>query len=416
MRGLNTSHREPLIEEEVHICFLLLLSLSLIALPVRDSRRMTFCDSHLFQVDDLGIARHKREGESYAERLIDGVPLDTTLQWDSEELYYIIYPDDKEEIVGSRNVPLEIQEVTKHPGKEKGEGKFYRKRRIPKKKNKNYPTKPKPKHSWHKRLSKVAQDLGDINEHTEERADMEKEEFYDIQDEVRTRRELAEDEKNLYLWQEVRDNNPGSYCVVELRTPLDERGQEVFDIDMAGVDRTVTYRSHSFWSEWWDKNKDEEGYINYIMPQNVRKKYFFTYWDSIDEKYKWIPIGSGIHPDRPIYLNATGIPKNLLVTNSTLERWIEIFQWSSIGPEYQGIRWNDVWRTMDRVRTGKDREFIYYGGQISSYIESVPFIAFEGDKSFNKESERFKSYKIPSIGRFSSGTWDDFSCDYYSGY
>jgi hypothetical protein len=230
LRGLNTSRRAPLIEE-VHFSFLLLLSLHIV-LPDRDSRRMSFCDSHLFQVDDLGIARHKREGDSYAERLIDGVPLDTTLQWDSEQLCYVIDPDDKEETVGERTVSQEVHEVTKNPGKEKGEGKFYRKRRVPKKKSKNYPTKPKPKHSWHKRLSKVAQELGDIQEHTEERADMEKEDFYDIQAELRTRRELAEDEKNLDRWQEVREKNPGTYCVVELRTPLNVRGQEVFDIDI----------------------------------------------------------------------------------------------------------------------------------------------------------------------------------------
>jgi hypothetical protein len=382
---------------------------------------MAFCDSHLFQVDDLGIARHKREGDSYAERLIDGVPLDTTLQWDSEELYYIIYPDDKEEIVGSRNVPLEIQEVTKNPGKEKGEGKFYRKRRIPKKKNKNYPTKPKPKHSWHKRLSKLAQDLGDIHEHTEERADMMMNEAYEekaLRDEIKKE---AEDEKNLDLWQEVRDNNPGSYCVVELRTPLNVRGQEVFDIDIGGVDRSIEYRSHLFWDDWWDKNKDDAGYIRYIMPTKVRKTYFFTYWNAIDEKYRWIPIGSGIHPDQPLYLNATGIPKNLPVTNSTLDRWVDIFQWSSIGPEYQGIKWKDVWATMDEVRTGESRRFIYYEGYRSSYINSVPFIAFERDKSYNKENERLESYKRPSMGRIGRNFYDtydddDFSCDYYSRY
>ena len=364
---------------------------------------MAFCDSHLFQVDDLGIARHKRDGESYAERLIDGVPLDTTLQWDSEQLWYVIDPDDKEETVGERTVSQEVHEVTKNPGKEKGEGKFYRKRRVPKKKEKNYPTKPKPKNSWHKRMSKVAQELGDIQEHTEERAEMEKEDFYDIQDEVITRKKLAEDEKNLDRWQGVYDNNPGSYCVVELRVPLlPNCGQEAFDIDIGGVDRSIDYRTHLFWTDWWERNKDEEGNIRYNMPTNVRKKYFFTYWDVIDEKYKWIPIGSGIHPEKPIYLNATGIPKNLPVTNSILDRWVDIFQWSSIVPEYQGIRWNDVWRTMDRVRTGEDRDFIYYESQTSSYINSVPFIAFEGDKSFNEENERLESYKRPSMGRFTS--------------
>ena len=383
---------------------------------------MAFCDSHLYEVDDLGIVRHKRSGKTYADRLIDGVALDTTLQWDSEQLCYIIYQDDKEEIVGSRNVPLEFVEVTKNPGKEKGEGKFYRKRRIPKKKNKNYPTKPKPKNSWHKRLSKVAQELGDIYEHTKEISDMKLNEAYEekaLRDEIKRE---AEDEKNLDIWQEVRDNNPGMYCVVEVRTPLNERGQEVFDIDLAGVDRTITYRSSAFWMEWWDAN-EENGRIRHTMPTNVRKKYFFTYWDTVDEKYRWVPIGSGIHPDNPIYLNATGVPKNLPVTNSTLERWVEIFQWSFIGPEYQGVRWNDVWRTMDEMRTGRSRRFIYYEGCTSSYINSVPFIAFEGDKCFNKESERLESYKRPSMGPGDHDFYDtydylndDFSCDYYSGY
>jgi hypothetical protein len=369
---------------------------------------MAFCDSHLFQVDDLGIARHKRDGKSYAERLIDGVSLDTTLHWESEELYYIIDPDDKEETVGERNVSQEVQEVTKNPGKEKGEGKFYRKRRVPKKKEKKYPTKPK--HTWHKRLSKVAQELGDIYKHTEENADMEVQEVYEEKEFRDEMKREAEDEKNLDLWKEVMDNNPGAYCVVELRVPLNERGQEVFDIDFGGVDRTIEYRSNQFWLGWNEKNKDEKGYIRYIMPTNVRKKYFFTYWDTIDEKYKWIPIGSGIHSEKPIYLNATGIPTNLPVTNSTLDRWVEIFQWSFIGPEYQGVRWNDVWRTMDEVRTGESRRFIYYEGQFSSYINSTPFIAFEGDKSFNKESERLESYRRPSMSD------DDFSSDYYSGY
>lgn len=382
---------------------------------------MTFYDSHLFEVDEFGIARHKRSGNTYADRLIDGVALDTTLHWDSEVLCYIIDPEEKEEIVGSRNVPLEFGEVTKNPGKERGEGKFYRKRRIPKKKNKNYPTKPKPKNSWHKRLSKVAQELGDINEHTKEISDMIINEAYEekaLRDEMKRE---AEDEKNLDLWREVRDKNPGMYCVVELRVPLNERGLEVFDIDLAGVDRSIPYISHQFWLDWNDKNKDKNGFIRYINPTNVRKKYFFTYWDSFEEKYRWILIGSGIHPDNPIYLNATGIPKNLPITNSTLERWVEIFQWSFIGPEYQGIRWNDVWRTMDEIRTGESRRFIYYEGVRSSYVNSVPFIAFEGDKSYNKESERLESYTRPSMGPgdhnfYDTYDTDDFSCDYYSGY
>ena len=120
---------------------------------------MAFCDSHKFEIDELGIARHVRTGSSYADRVLDGVALDTTLFWDYECNSYYISSNEKEEIVGDRNIDDTIQETTKYRGKEtnRGEGKFYRKRRVPKKKNKNYPTKPKQ--NWHKRLSKVAQEL-----------------------------------------------------------------------------------------------------------------------------------------------------------------------------------------------------------------------------------------------------------------
>ena len=131
---------------------------------------MSFCDSHNFEIDDLGIARHKRDGDSYAERLIDGVAIDTTLFWESSGYSYYDDPDLKEEIIGERKISDEIQEVTKAWGKEKGEGKFYRKRRVPKKKSKNYPTKPKPKNSWHKRLSKISLELGNLDYQTEENA------------------------------------------------------------------------------------------------------------------------------------------------------------------------------------------------------------------------------------------------------
>jgi hypothetical protein len=75
------------------------------------------------------------------------------------------------------------------------------------------------------------------------------------------------------------------------------------------------------------------------------------------------------------------------------------------------------------MRTGEDREFIYYEGVRSSYVNSVPFIAFEGDLSYNKEKERLESYMRPSMGPGDHDLYDtydylddDFSCDYYSGY
>ena len=38
-----------------------------------------FADSQRFEIDEVGIVRHKREGNSYADKVIDGVALDTTL-------------------------------------------------------------------------------------------------------------------------------------------------------------------------------------------------------------------------------------------------------------------------------------------------------------------------------------------------
>ena len=173
--------------------------------------------------------------------------------------------------------------------------------------------------------------------------------------------------------------------------------------------------------EWWDAN-EEDGRIRHTLPTNVKKKYFFTYWNSIDEKYIWIPLGSG-PDDKPFYLNVSWIPPNLPITLSIFERWLDIFRWDLIEPVYQGIRWNDVWRTMDKMRTGEERKFVYYEGVRSSYVNSVPFIAFKGDLSFKKESERHESYTRPSMGPGDHDFYDtydylddDFSCDYYSGY
>jgi len=119
---------------------------------------MSFCDSHKFEIGDDGIVRHVREGVSYADRLLDGVSLDTTLFLDYGRPAYYISSDEKEEVVGDRVVDDTIQEATKTRGKhtDKGDGKFYRSRKISKK-HKKYATKPK--RAWDKRLSKVAQEL-----------------------------------------------------------------------------------------------------------------------------------------------------------------------------------------------------------------------------------------------------------------
>ena len=182
---------------------------------------MAFCDSHKFEIDDMGIARHKRDGDSYAERLIDGVALDTTLFWDSSGYAYYDNPDLKEEIIGERKISDEIQEVTKVWGKEKGEGKFHRKRRVPKKNSKNYPTKPKPKKSWHKRLSKISIELGNLDYQTEENAWAELE---DAHCEIYNAKKIKE-AKNKEMNQ-VAESKPALTDLIYYFTTRDERGCE----------------------------------------------------------------------------------------------------------------------------------------------------------------------------------------------
>ena len=111
-----------------------------------------FSDSDRFRIED-GVVKHHREGGDYKDRLMDGVELDKTLKWDSEIMVKIYFLDDKEEIIGDRNVIRIVDEKHKEYEKgSRGEKKFKRKRKIPVK-NKKYPTKPK---RWKKRLSKVA--------------------------------------------------------------------------------------------------------------------------------------------------------------------------------------------------------------------------------------------------------------------
>ena len=127
---------------------------------------MAFCDSHLFTISDQGVPFHKRGGDTYADKTINGVSLDDTIMWENE-MWHLV-PDQgvgSPTTIGCRSITKEISEKTSSPGKEKGEGKFYRGKNSPNKKNK---FQTKPKLAWHKRLSKLAQELGDIEMHTEE--------------------------------------------------------------------------------------------------------------------------------------------------------------------------------------------------------------------------------------------------------
>ena len=93
-----------------------------------------FRDSDRFRIED-GVVKHHREGGEYRDRLMDGVDLDKSLKWDSEIMVKIIFLDDKQEIVGERNVVKMIDERHRDFKRGKGERKFKIKRKIPLKKN-----------------------------------------------------------------------------------------------------------------------------------------------------------------------------------------------------------------------------------------------------------------------------------------
>jgi len=124
---------------------------------------MSFCDSHLFEINQEGVPLHKRDGETYADKTINGVSFDKTIGWENQ--IWNIVEEEKDSsphhwvMVGDKNCDMkDIQERTASPGKEKGDGKFYRVRSLPNKKKK-YPTKPRAETPWNKRLSRVAIEL-----------------------------------------------------------------------------------------------------------------------------------------------------------------------------------------------------------------------------------------------------------------
>ena len=45
---------------------------------------MAFSDSHRFEVTDNGFALHKRDGDTYADKTINGVNLDDSCRWMNE--------------------------------------------------------------------------------------------------------------------------------------------------------------------------------------------------------------------------------------------------------------------------------------------------------------------------------------------
>jgi hypothetical protein len=152
---------------------------------------MAFCDSHLFEIQDSGEALHVRTGDSYAEKALNGVSLDDSCRWENEMWHLVectepVVPD---VVVGERINQEEHPGTSMSYGKERDEETFNRARVVPTKKKsltkkksptkkKKFPTKPRPKHPQHKRVPKVARELGDLGRCTERVADAELDEVH----------------------------------------------------------------------------------------------------------------------------------------------------------------------------------------------------------------------------------------------
>ncbi len=337
---------------------------------------MAFCDSHLFNIGEDGHVYHKTDGSTWAEKVIDGVDLDLTIMWGSGRNDGENWKEEEtgEVVVGSRNSSEEVHEVMKTWGKERGEGKFRREKKIPQKKIKKYPTKPKPKNSWHKRLSKIARelDMEEIGSHTEERA---VQEIGDIYDEIATAKEQEEEAYWEYWKQEV-EENPGNYAVISVKILVDRDGVSVHDIDAGGVKRCQRSR-HFFGSkfyrgvmEMWDELPSTafaKSPWRFSMPGFSFQTYdFFTYWDEVREMYVWNSMNKhswmcggwrehfDYYPNIDKMREIFCLDKQFLPFKEigTLSKWIN------------GIEWSTVWVRMDEIRTRfhGGREHTYFGG------------------------------------------------------
>ena len=333
---------------------------------------MVFSDSHLFEIKEDGVPYHTRSGTSYADKAINGVSLDDTLWWENEMWIPEMSGDPASTVmIGERSGESGIIETTLSPGKKKGEGKFYREKKIPSKKKK-FPTKPK--HSWHKRLSKVANELGDLRMHTEEQAWSE---LDDVHYEISTMKQWKrKKELDDYwsLWRDKVDKNPGSYALVQLDVSVKGQAQPGWP-DYSGS--VAAYRitggagvnldhtdPHGFISPD-NKDPDYERKVSEMPPFTCHdQRYYFTYWDEESDSYEFINMNAWwrIFEHDPF---------------EDFERFKEIFKMPTPNENDDGyyyhwddLNWKSVWTYMDHIRTGVERKHTYYryrAGQIPPY-------------------------------------------------
>lgn len=357
---------------------------------------MAFSDSSQFQLDEFGVMRHKRVGNTWVDRLMDGVNIDTTMFLENCGYSYI-EEEPGDEIVGERMTTSEVKETEKTWSHQK-EGKSKKKK---KKKTKRYQTKPKPKHSWHKRISKIANelDMEAICSHTEEKAVQELGNFYD---EYFEEKRFQEEQKEMEYWkgwiERVKDN-PGEYAFISVKILVDCDGVSVHDIDSAGVNRGNRYDPYNsegirqIVMEEWSKlpsvvNGPVCGTDTYVHPGFSFQRYnFFTYWDEENQmyvwksmnKHSWLCGGWKQHFD---YYPDIQIMENIFCLDIQFLPWKEV---GTLSKWINGIEWEIVWSRMDEIRTG------FFGGRDHAY---------EGGDGFmnrSRESNYYLSTQIPRI-------------------
>lgn len=348
-----------------------------------------------------GRVCHRRNGNTWADKVLDGVLLDKTMYWENCGYFYI-EEEEGEEIVGDRKISDEVQESIKKWGRDRGEGKFKREKKISQKKGKKYPTKPKPKNSWHKRISKVARqlDMEDIGSHTEQVTDGEWNDFWgDFLDEKR----LEEEEKENTYWdswvQEVK-NFPGYYAVISVKILVDPDGVSVHDIDAAGIKRDNCYDLYNegrygryAMKEWQQLPSVVGGCVQgtdtYVIPGFSFRRYdFFTYWDDVREMYIWKDMSKhswccggwrehfDYYPDMKKMEEIFCLDKQYRPFRemNTLSRWIN------------GIEWNTVWSRMNEIR-----------GRIMNDLREHEYIHGDGFMNRSREPNYYLKTQIPRV-------------------
>lgn len=321
-----------------------------------------FADSQRFEIDGVGVVRHKREGESYADKVIDGVALDTTLHFDSQGYMYY-----EEESVES---PVEkVATIQESTSEEIGS----KKKKKKMKKNKNFKTKPK--HSWHKRLSKVALELGDVSTQTEMNAQMEWQGFWDDKE----IRERQEEQAYWDTWAEKVREEPGTIAYVQLDVSLDSYYRPVYHIDEGGVNRDYS-NPHG----WFMEQKDPE-YNKLPFSGKSATRSFFTFWDEDMETYMWIPYTrwSELFDYEPTPEVLKGI---FWLSKERKEMEPGYFIGGPKGLSYHldDLLWQVLWQHMDFLRTGKFRDAHYDSGS-------------EGRRSLCNVGKKFYKDKLYNI-------------------